>query len=337
MDSFSGIHSNYTSAAPLELFRFFRENMLDSASAAMTMAIALWWSWSAWRQSSPDQRESSSELTDIVILGTMAGIGFAATGIYLGGADARYFLHPAQWTALAVIAGLIASGIKDSMPARFVARNTWCFFMIAIAVASLGAVQVLKISFNINSTISTARTMIYALRKDNIEQYTSLDRVFLRLWITNFSNWNLFDDRVLAALATTPGGKLKVLASRFASGDRKGKAVLVTPEQYDRWRKEFEVTPYVQTFAPPLPRQCPEVYFVQALTGLPLILGAPPKYPDCSDYIWGRHGKEDELRTREMDRAELCRFAADRNLNAILVLRDLFRTEKNEIVDCKKP
>jgi len=336
LDSLLGRSKNYLHAAPLQIFRFYLDHPFYTLSVLATVAAASLCLRSSHMERRGAEVIHSSCPADVITLGVMTLVGIAATGIYLGGNDAWYFLQPAQWIAIVVIA-IWATDAWDGAPlARLQCCGAFSSLVLAVAALTLVTVQVVKIFFNFDSAIATARTLVYALNKDEAELYGSLDRIFLRRWLMNGLDGSLFDSRLRRGLEATPGGKLFALTSSFVADGRAGKAVFVSPGQYELWRSKFEVAPFPQTFVPPLPRTgCVEIYFIQALTGMPLILGAPPAYPGCEGQVWGQIGKEGAIRTRNLNREELCGMAAQRNLHTVLVLRDIENKDKNEIVRCR--
>ncbi len=336
LDSLLGRSKNYLHAAPLQIFRFYRDHPFYTLSVLATVAAAFLCLRSSRIERHGAEATQSSELADVMMLGVMTLVGVAATGVYLGGNDAWYFLQPAQWISIIFIA-IWATDAWDGAPlARLQRCGIFSTLALAVAVLTLVTVQTVKVFFNFDSTIATARTLVYALNKDEAELYGSLDRIFLRRWLMNGLDSNLFHSRLRRGLEGTPGGKLLALTSSLTADGRAGKAVFVSPTQYELWRSKFEVAPFPQTFVPPLPRTgCVELYFVQAMTGLPLILGVPPVNPRCEGQVWGQAGKEDVIRTRDLNREELCILAAQRNLHTVLVLRDVEARDKNEIVRCR--
>ena len=99
----------------------------------------------------------------------------------------------------------------------------------------------------------------------------------------------------------------------------------------------------VAVFAPPdnaafwsLVRPCEaKSLFIPAVTGLPMLLGMPPKsMTECMPgMIWYSQRRQyGDAHTREMSRAELCAHARQRAIDAVIVLGK----EQSELIDCSQ-
>jgi hypothetical protein len=318
-------------------FLFFRDYPVQVICVVLLGMFGVWCSFVGIRQKAARNEGSFPERQDLILLSIMLVVGVGIVGMDVGGHNSWYSLQPVRWIAVFPIAAWVTNRSfrfeKDSLSRGGMVR----YFLLALALGILISVQSIKVFFNLNSTISTARTLSYAVKKDDEALYTALDRVFLRSWATNILNGNLFDKRFTIALAASPGGKLEELANAFTADGYVGKAVFVTPEQYNLWKLSFELSPFPPTFLPPLPRSCPEAFFVQAVTGLPLLMGVPPKYPGCSEGVMGsQRQNEDQVRTRAISYADLCSHAIERNITSILILRDVRQKDKNEVIKCPK-
>jgi hypothetical protein len=115
-------------------------------------------------------------------------------------------------------------------------------------------------------------------------------------------------------------------------------AVFITLEQHSAWEKRFESLPTPGTY-PQLPRDCGEAFFVQALSGLPLLQGVPPSWARCdpnAEFHWGHELIWRELQVTNLDDAAICAIARKRAVQTVLVLRSTEDRTLNNVLECKK-
>ena len=117
------------------------------------------------------------------------------------------------------------------------------------------------------------------------------------------------------------GAKLVEAVKRFDDGHDTQGAVFIPPANKAFWS---------------FPEQCvSRSHLVAALTGVPMLLGLPPKGDSCRMYYRGLGDYPETSRSREVDKVELCRHAATRGVARVLILRDLYEPARNMTVECK--
>jgi hypothetical protein len=282
------------------------------------------------------QKLDASELETVSVL---LVIGIGMTTLYIGQNDSIYFLIPAQWLALIFIAATVNIG-RESLVARLYVRLPHISSVI-IAVVLLWFVShtVMRVQFNINATFETARHLLKALKPEDPEGHL-MDRLFFRAWVRNIWQYNLFDERFSLSLEQSTGGKVvRAINSMIGSDSRDGIAVFITEDQHQAWENGFEAMPAPGTLAPPLPRNCGEPYFVQALVGLPLIQGIPPFWRGCdtrNDKIyWGYELVWRALQPRDINDDAICALAKKKGFGTILILRSTADFGLNRMLKCQ--
>ena len=273
---------------------------------------------------------------NIGILLILSLSGYLVAGINLGSNDSWYFVQPAQWIAMCFV--VVWSTNNFHIISTLVINNNRPIlkFFILIILVAIASCQLIKVFFNFNATIVTARAFTIALKPNDISLKSDLDRVFLKKWIWNIIDNNLFDSKFNSNLAQSPGGAVESISHNFIANEVHHKAIFVTPEQYSAWKNKFEVSPY-PSILPQLPRKSCEIFFVQSITGIPLLLGYPPKGIGCdkiAEFSLTKKGDLDPFRSRSIDNKNLCDLAKKRDIKSILILRDVHDFSMNEILIC---
>jgi hypothetical protein len=267
-------------------------------------------------------------------------IGLVMTTFYLGQNDSIYFLLPAQWLGLIFIAATVNIS-ENSTVARLYAR---------LPRVSSGVIAIIlfwfvfhtgaRVQFNINATFETARYVIRALKPEDPVGYL-MDRLFFRAWAKNVWLRDVFDESLSLALEQSTGGRVvRAINAMIGSGSREGIAVFITEDQHRSWESEFEAMPAPGTLAPPLPRNCGEPYFLQALVGLPLIQGVPPFWEQCDTrenrIYWGYELVWRSLQSKNIGDDTICTIAEKRGFATILILRSSTDFSLNRKLECRK-
>ena len=267
-------------------------------------------------------------------------IGIVMTTFYLGQNDSIYFLLPAQWLGLIFIAATINFSKNSTVARLYVRLPRISSGVIAVILLWFVFHTGTRVQFNINATFETARYVIRALKPEDPVGYL-MDRLFFRAWAKNVLLRDVFDESLSLALEQSTGGRVvRAINAMIGSGSREGIAVFITEDQHRSWENGFEAMPAPGTLAPPLPRNCGEPYFLQALVGLPLIQGVPSFWKRCDTRedrsYWGHELVWRSLQSKDIGDDAICTIAETRGFSTILILRSSTDFSLNRKLKCRE-
>lgn len=263
-------------------------------------------------------------ITRIMITAIAASIGFALTDIARG--DSWYFSQIGELLSLVILSALIVHFLMNFR--RFPeegTKNGIASVTISIIICIFG--------LNLFYSMTNQTDSLAALVRLTPGSTDTKQRVKYL-----YSDW--FRDKkqseeLKSVILNTFQSRLRKELNNFINGSPGGKAVYISPPVFEVVNSVFEAKPYPRALASYFPRQCGELFFVQALVGLPTI-NSVYKGMDgkCHSIVFGEKNY-DNYQLSPLSNSEVCEFAIKRGIQSVFILHPKNDGSLGEVLDCR--
>jgi hypothetical protein len=311
----------YTSGsliAPFYILRVFPEVKVPFSSFVFPLCLALFALASARVSGATSLKELISCKSELFVEAVIVVTAIGALPAYLGipqDSAAWYFLNVGQWYAMAALVARLSPG--DFVELKNRVASLKLAGPVAVVTIFLLAVQLVQ---SLTPTFyKEYGEILRAADRQNGGNLLKGRNATQYLRETLAAERSLFGGDFRAALASSIGGRLVAQVRSAAGLVQTGFAVFVPPENEAFWKFQTD---------------CRDKHNVQvSLTGLPSLLSAPPKEYGCSrDAYQTNYGAR--IDARAIGDAELCAHALERGIRRVLVLKDLYNSSGNHVLNC---
>ena len=263
-------------------------------------------------------------ITRIMITAIAASIGFALTDIARG--DSWYFSQIGELLSLVILSALIMHFLMSfrRFPEENI-KNGIASVFISIVICIFGLILFYSMTNQTDSLAALVRLTPGSTDTKQRVKYLYSD------WLRDKKQ----SEELKSVILNSFQSKLIKEINNFINGSPGGKAVYISPPVFEVVNTVFEAKPYPRALASYFPRQCGELFFVQALVGLPTI-NSVYKGMDgkCHSIVFGKKNY-DNYQLTPLSNSEVCEFAIKRGIQSVFILHPKNDGSLGEVLDCR--
>lgn len=264
-------------------------------------------------------------ITRIMITAIAASIGFALTDIARD--DSWYFSQIGELLSLVILSALLMHFLMNfqRFPEEGI-KNGTASVIISIVICIFG--------LNLFYSMTNQTDSLAALARLTSGSTDTKQRVKYL-----YSEWfwdKKQSEELESVILNTFQSRLRKELNNFINGSPQGKAVYISPPVFEVVNSFFESKPYPRALASYFPRQCGELFFVQALVGLPTI-NSVYKGMDgkCHSIVYGKKNY-DNYQLSPLSNIEVCEFSIKRGIQSVFILHPKNDGSLGKVLDCRK-